>query len=249
MRAKPSRWASARAPVTVTPIQLARMIGGIASDGHFVRPHVVDPSNKLPAEFRQALKDSFPGSGDSHHSPRSGELDDHHRRHGRGHRSGHGRHGRGLPSGGRRLCRQDRHRPGRQPRGHQAPGRRQRNSCPTAGLSASFPAETRSSSSPSSGSTATGAQTRPGSPPRWPPSTSTSSACRTRTSWRRPATPQAGRDGRGLVRAGAAGHEVAAMPSARLAVCSTRTAAISSSIHFGLPLRCTGVPAGRSRTV
>ena len=50
--------------VTVTPIQLARYIGGIASDGHFVRPHVVDPA-QLPADFRQALLDSFPGSGDS----------------------------------------------------------------------------------------------------------------------------------------------------------------------------------------
>jgi penicillin-binding protein 2 len=48
--------------VTATPIQLARMIGGIASDGHFVRPHVVDPA-QLPASFRQALLDSFPGSG------------------------------------------------------------------------------------------------------------------------------------------------------------------------------------------
>ncbi len=53
-------------PVTVTPIQLARMISGIASDGHFVRPHLVDPIvNKLPDEFRQALVDSFPGSGEA----------------------------------------------------------------------------------------------------------------------------------------------------------------------------------------
>jgi penicillin-binding protein 2 len=51
-------------PVTVTPIQLARMISGIASGGHFVRPHVVDTA-QLPAQFRQALKDSFPGSGES----------------------------------------------------------------------------------------------------------------------------------------------------------------------------------------
>lgn len=48
--------------VTVTPIQLARYISGIASDGHFVRPRVVDPS-QLPASFRQALWQSFPGSG------------------------------------------------------------------------------------------------------------------------------------------------------------------------------------------
>jgi penicillin-binding protein 2 len=50
--------------VTVTPIQLARMIGGIASDGHFVRPHVVN-TDQLPAQFRQALVDSFPGSGEA----------------------------------------------------------------------------------------------------------------------------------------------------------------------------------------
>jgi penicillin-binding protein 2 len=48
--------------VTVTPMQLARMISGIASDGHFVRPHVVDPA-ELPAEFKQASLDMFPGAG------------------------------------------------------------------------------------------------------------------------------------------------------------------------------------------
>jgi penicillin-binding protein 2 len=46
----------------VTPIQLLRALSGIASDGHFVRPRVVDPS-QLPSNFRQALLDSFPGSG------------------------------------------------------------------------------------------------------------------------------------------------------------------------------------------
>jgi penicillin-binding protein 2 len=50
--------------VTATPIQLARMIGGIASDGHFVRPHLVDPA-QLPPDFRQALRDTFPGSGEA----------------------------------------------------------------------------------------------------------------------------------------------------------------------------------------
>jgi len=50
--------------VTATPIQLARMIGGIASGGHFVRPHVVDPA-QLPADFRQALLDTYPGSGET----------------------------------------------------------------------------------------------------------------------------------------------------------------------------------------
>jgi penicillin-binding protein 2 len=50
--------------VTVTPLQLARYIAGIASDGHFVRPHVVDPG-ELPASFRQSIVDSFPGAGDA----------------------------------------------------------------------------------------------------------------------------------------------------------------------------------------
>lgn len=48
----------------VTPIQLARTIGGIASGGVFKRPHVVFPS-ELPADYRQAILDSFPGSGDA----------------------------------------------------------------------------------------------------------------------------------------------------------------------------------------
>lgn len=48
--------------VAVTPLQLARALGGIASGGHLVRPHLVAPE-QLPAQFRQALQDSFPGSG------------------------------------------------------------------------------------------------------------------------------------------------------------------------------------------
>ena len=47
----------------VTPIQLLRALSGLASDGHFVRPHTVNPE-QLPQDFRQALLDSFPGSGD-----------------------------------------------------------------------------------------------------------------------------------------------------------------------------------------
>jgi penicillin-binding protein 2 len=50
--------------VAVTPIQIARAIGGIASGGVFQRPHTVF-SNELSPDFRQALIDSFPGSGDS----------------------------------------------------------------------------------------------------------------------------------------------------------------------------------------
>ncbi len=50
--------------VEATPIQLARIIGGIASDGHLVRPHVVFPDELTP-EFRKELLASFPGSGDA----------------------------------------------------------------------------------------------------------------------------------------------------------------------------------------
>ncbi|MFP5203982.1 MAG: penicillin-binding protein 2 [Acidobacteriota bacterium] len=50
--------------VTVTPIQLARYVSGIASDGRFVRPHVVNPA-ELPPSFRQSIQDSFPGAGDA----------------------------------------------------------------------------------------------------------------------------------------------------------------------------------------
>ena len=49
--------------VEATPLQLARIIGGIASGGHLVRPHVVF-QDKLPTDFRQALLESFPGAGD-----------------------------------------------------------------------------------------------------------------------------------------------------------------------------------------
>jgi penicillin-binding protein 2 len=51
--------------VEATPIQLARVIGGIASGGHLVRPHVVFP-DQLPADFHKSLLESFPGSGDAY---------------------------------------------------------------------------------------------------------------------------------------------------------------------------------------
>jgi penicillin-binding protein 2 len=51
--------------VEATPLQLARIIGGIASGGHMVRPHVVFP-DQLPTDFRKALLESFPGSGDAY---------------------------------------------------------------------------------------------------------------------------------------------------------------------------------------
>jgi penicillin-binding protein 2 len=49
--------------VAATPLQLARIIGGIASEGHLVRPHVVAP-DQLPADFRKDLYENLPGTGD-----------------------------------------------------------------------------------------------------------------------------------------------------------------------------------------
>ena len=49
--------------VEATPLQLARIIGGIASGGHLVRPHVV-VADQLPGDFRKGLLESYPGSGD-----------------------------------------------------------------------------------------------------------------------------------------------------------------------------------------
>ncbi len=48
--------------VALTPIQLARAIGGITSGGMFERPHLVFP-NELPAQYEQAVLETFPGSG------------------------------------------------------------------------------------------------------------------------------------------------------------------------------------------
>jgi penicillin-binding protein 2 len=48
--------------VEATPLQLARVIGGIASGGHLVRPHVVF-ADQLPANFHKELLESIPGSG------------------------------------------------------------------------------------------------------------------------------------------------------------------------------------------
>lgn len=50
--------------LTATPLQLARALSGIASGGVFRRPHVIMPG-QVPAEFASAVKDTFPGSGDS----------------------------------------------------------------------------------------------------------------------------------------------------------------------------------------
>src|SRR6266568_2733143 len=49
--------------VEATPLQLARIVGGIASGGHLVRPHVVI-QDQLPSDFRKDLVEILPGSGD-----------------------------------------------------------------------------------------------------------------------------------------------------------------------------------------
>ena len=49
--------------VTVTPIQLARALSGIASGGVLKRPHAVFP-DELPPEMASAIAESYPGSGD-----------------------------------------------------------------------------------------------------------------------------------------------------------------------------------------
>jgi penicillin-binding protein 2 len=49
--------------VTVTPLQLARALGGIASGGALKRPHVVFP-DELPPDMQSAIVASYPGSGD-----------------------------------------------------------------------------------------------------------------------------------------------------------------------------------------
>jgi penicillin-binding protein 2 len=49
--------------VAVSPIQLVRAIAGIASGGVFKRPHSVE-QDQLTPEFRQALLENYPGTGD-----------------------------------------------------------------------------------------------------------------------------------------------------------------------------------------
>ncbi len=49
--------------VTVTPIQLARALSGIASGGVLRRPHVVFP-DEVPPEMLQTIHENYPGSGD-----------------------------------------------------------------------------------------------------------------------------------------------------------------------------------------
>jgi penicillin-binding protein 2 len=49
--------------VAVTPIQLLRALAGVASGGALKRPHLVFP-DEVPAQYQQAVLDSFPGSHD-----------------------------------------------------------------------------------------------------------------------------------------------------------------------------------------
>jgi penicillin-binding protein 2 len=49
--------------VTVTPMQLARALSGIASGGVLRRPHVVFP-DEVPPDQLEAIHETFPGSGD-----------------------------------------------------------------------------------------------------------------------------------------------------------------------------------------
>ena len=49
--------------IQVTPLQLARALGGIASGGALKRPHVVFP-DELPPDMLSAVQSTFPGSGD-----------------------------------------------------------------------------------------------------------------------------------------------------------------------------------------
>ena len=48
---------------TVTPLQLARALGGIASGGALKRPHVVFP-DEVPQEIEENILANYPGSGD-----------------------------------------------------------------------------------------------------------------------------------------------------------------------------------------
>ena len=61
--------------IAVTPLQLARAIGGIASGGVLKRPHIVFPDELTP-QYRQYMKMEYPGSGnkDVHFSTKTWET-------------------------------------------------------------------------------------------------------------------------------------------------------------------------------
>jgi penicillin-binding protein 2 len=50
--------------VTATPMQLARALSGVANGGVLRRPHVVF-ADEIPPDMLQAIRESFPGSGDA----------------------------------------------------------------------------------------------------------------------------------------------------------------------------------------
>jgi len=50
--------------IAATPVQMMRAIAGIASGGVLVRPHVV-MGDQVPAEYRKAMLESFPGTGEA----------------------------------------------------------------------------------------------------------------------------------------------------------------------------------------
>ncbi len=64
----------------VTPLQLARALGGIASNGHLVRPHVVAPNSFPPVPSGRARQ--LPRLGSGGRSPQPRHLEHHYRRHG-----------------------------------------------------------------------------------------------------------------------------------------------------------------------
>jgi penicillin-binding protein 2 len=61
--------------IAVTPLQLARAVGGIASGGVLKRPHIVSPSELTP-EYRRYMATEYPGSGnkDVHFSTETWET-------------------------------------------------------------------------------------------------------------------------------------------------------------------------------
>ena len=111
----------ARSGCGISPVQLVRAIAGIASGGVLKRPHVVDP-DQLPAEYRQAMYDSYPGQWRRDDTDQSCNMGDHHRGHGsprpnmKQWRAGTAA---AVSFGKHRLCRQDRHGAGGEPQRRQ----------------------------------------------------------------------------------------------------------------------------------
>ena len=129
MPATPSRSASARARRRSRRSSWCGRLAGIASDGHFVRPHVGGRRTSFPPISARRFWTSFPGSGDKN-VPLNPDtwmtITD-----GMAAATTTGTAA-GLPHRRHRLCRQDRHRPGGGRRRHPRQGRRARP--PTPGL-------------------------------------------------------------------------------------------------------------------